>query len=221
MGTAEDRGARLLDGARRYGAPLDASGAERLLAYLDQLLVVNEMINLTGVRDPEEAVERHLIDSLAFGLHAAEGGAPRKVVDLGTGGGFPGVPIAIAWPGAEVHLVDSTRKKVQAVQEILDALHVQNVFAHWSRAEDLRDVRDAGVVTARAVGPLAGIIRSSNRLLAPGGVIVAWKSEEIPEEERKEAEIQRLGYGMESLPDLQYELGRKRRLVRYRRRLKR
>src|SRR5688500_4604378 len=112
MSPGEDRRATLRERALGLGAHLDDAAAGRLLAYLDGMLAVNEFLNLTGVRDPAEAFERHLLDSLAFGLHAAKAGPPRRVVDVGTGGGFPGVPIAVAWQSAEVHLIDSTRKKV-------------------------------------------------------------------------------------------------------------
>jgi len=217
----KDRRDTLLDGARAFGASLEAAAAETMLSYLDRLLAANETINLTAVRDPAAALERHLLDSLAFGLHVRDQGPPRRVLDLGTGGGFPGVPIAIAWPAAEVHLLDSTRKKVEAVRSIVDEMALPNLSFHWGRAGTAGDQGAASaprvdVVTARAVGSLEELLDAAHPLLAPGGVLVAWKSD-VPETERDAGSRAAARLRMESLPDLEYQLGARRRLVRFRR----
>jgi 16S rRNA (guanine527-N7)-methyltransferase len=211
----------LVESAAGFGVALAIPGADALLAYLDGLLEANRAVNLTAVRDPVEAVRRHLADSLAFGLHVRDAGLPRRLVDLGTGGGFPGIPIAVAWPGVEVHLLDATRKKVDAVRGLVEALGIQNVRCHWLRAGQPDPAASgalprADVVAARAVGPLDGLLRDSHDLLAPRGTLVAWKSD-VPAEERKAAGRAAAALRMESLPDLEYELGAPRRLVRFRR----
>jgi 16S rRNA (guanine527-N7)-methyltransferase len=216
MAPVEDHRPTLIAAVRPW-IDLDPVTAGTMLAYLDRVLEVNRTLNLTAVRDPGEAVHRHLADSLAFALHVAEAGVPGRVVDVGTGGGFPGVPIAIAWPGCEVLLLDATRKKVDAVASVASDLGIRNVRARWSRAETLTDVAPADAVTARAVGPLADLVRRTRRLLAPGGCVVAWKSDVVPGAEREEAMVAARRAGMESLPDLVYELGARRRLVRFRR----
>lgn len=218
MESLQERASSLVIRAASLGVDLSAAAAETMLRYLERMLVVNESLNLTGVRDPEVAVERHLLDSLAFGMHVAGAGAPRVLVDVGTGGGFPGVPIAIAWPSAEVHLLDATRKKIDAVRELVDGLEIDNVHGHWARAESLRDLPRADAVTARAVGPLAELLQRTNHLVARGGFIVIWKSDDVPAAERSDAARLLPRLGLESLPDIEYELDRKRRLVRYRRR---
>jgi 16S rRNA (guanine527-N7)-methyltransferase len=217
----EDPRETLVGRAAAFGVRLEAAAAAAMLSYLDLLLAKNEQINLTAVRDRAEAVERHLLDSLAFGLHAAGTARPRVLVDLGSGGGFPGVPIAIAWPDCEVHLVDSTRKKIDAVRDLAGAAGIPNLAFHWGRGEELGRgggplAARADTVVARAVGTLAEIVRASCGLLAPGGHLVAWKSE-VADAERAAGLQSAAAARMESLPDIEYELDRRRRLVRYRR----
>lgn len=209
----------LIEKAAGFGVALDPATPDAMLAYLDRLLEINRSINLTAVRDPIQAVERHLADSLAFGLHVAEEGPPVRVADLGTGGGFPGIPIALAWPLIEVHLVDSTRKKIDAVRGIVESLGIRNVRCHWARGGadgDPRPFPPVEAVVARAVGPLDALLAHSHAMLAPGGSLVAWKSE-MPAEERAAAKVAAARLRMESLPDLEYSLGASRRLVRFRR----
>jgi 16S rRNA (guanine527-N7)-methyltransferase len=216
MGPVEDRHAALIRGAARFSVQLAAEAADAMLAYLDRVLEVNRTLNLTAIRDPNEGLARHLLDSLAFGLHVAAERPPQRVVDVGTGAGFPGVPIAIAWPSARVLLVDATRKKVHAVAAIVEGLGLPNVSVRWSRADELRGV-GADAVVARAVGPVDSLLRASARLLAPRGCLVAWKSDRVPGPERHAGATAAVSAGMESLPDLEYELGAPRRLVRFRR----
>jgi 16S rRNA (guanine527-N7)-methyltransferase len=217
----KDRREVVAEGARAFAVTLDAAAADTMLSYLDRLLAANETINLTAVRDPAAAVERHLLDSLAFGLHVREHGPPGTLVDLGTGGGFPGVPIAIAWPRAEVHLLDSTRKKIEAVRRIVEDMSLTNVRLHWGRGGSAEGLGDAApppveAVLARAVGPLEEILSAAHPLLAPGGVLVAWKGD-VPASEKDAASRAAARLRMESLPDLVYQLGAPRRLVRWRR----
>jgi 16S rRNA (guanine527-N7)-methyltransferase len=220
-GQVEDTGESLAGRASRLGVRIDAAAAGTMLAYLDRLLEKNEQINLTGVRDRTEAVERHLLDSLAFGLHLAGSRPPRRLVDLGSGGGFPGVPIAIAWPDCEVHVVDSTRKKVEAVEGLARDVGIMNLRFHWGRGEDLGRPggplsKAADAVVARAVGTLAEIVGAARGLLAEKGCLVAWKSN-VPAPERAAGLRSAAAARMESLPDIEYELDRRRRLVRFRR----
>jgi 16S rRNA (guanine527-N7)-methyltransferase len=218
METLQVRAANLALRARNLSVDLPEAAAGTLLRYLDHLLEINQSLNLTGIRDPVVAIERHLVDSLAFGLHVALTAPPRVVIDVGTGGGFPGVPIAAAWPDAHVHLLDATRKKIDAIRTMLDDTGIANADAHWGRAESIRGLPRADSVVARAVGPLADIVTRASPLVARGGHLVVWKSHDLPDSERRDAErlLQRLG--MESRPDLEYELDRRLRLVRYRRR---
>jgi 16S rRNA (guanine527-N7)-methyltransferase len=219
--SAQDLIARAAD----YGVALSPSAAEMLCAYLRALLRKNEEINLTAVRDFEDALVRHAADGLAFGLHVvAAGAAPARVLDFGTGGGFPGVPIAVAWPASKVVLLDGTRKKIDAVRELAAEAGVTNVEARWGRAEDLlrsgdRRLRAAfDAVTARAVGPLAELVQRAGPFVAPGGALVCWKSPNLAPEEREEGLAAARRTGFLGLPDLVYASDRPSVLVRYQRR---
>ncbi len=166
----------LVAAARVLGAELDEPRAQRLLAYLDALLAVNEHVNLTGVRDREHAVVLHLLDGLAF---ARTGLRPRHALDLGTGNGFPGVCVAALHPGASVVLMDRTGKKVRAITGCLVAAKLDGVETVQLDAQQApavaRELRHAfDVVTARAVGRPEVVAELAAPLARPGGHLVLW-----------------------------------------------
>lgn len=168
--------------AKAHGAELAADRAAALLRYLDAMLVVNEQINLTAVRDRAAAVVLHVLDGLAF---AATGLHPRHVLDLGSGNGFPGVAIAALHPGASVVLMDRTGKKVRAIGGCLvtAGLHgIETLHLDAAQAPALRrDLRHAfDVVVARAVGRPAEVAALAEPLLRPGGHLVLWLEADAP-----------------------------------------
>src|SRR5215510_726345 len=138
--------ASLVEGARALGVALDGAQAARLDAYLDAVLDVNRTLNLTSVRDRGDAVVRHLLDSLSVvpAWHALAGPAPpRRVLDLGTGGGFPGAVLAVAWPESRALLIDGTGKKARAVADCLARAGIGNAEALQARGTDLPKLRPA------------------------------------------------------------------------------
>ncbi len=168
--------ATLIDFAKRLGAPLAPERADALLQYLDAMLLINEQVNLTAVRDRAAAVVLHVLDSLAF---AATGLHPQHVLDLGSGNGFPGVGIAALHPGASVVLMDRTGKKVRAIGACLVTAHldgIETVHLDAAQAPSLRrDLRHAfDVVVARAVGRAADVELLAEPMLRPGGHLVLW-----------------------------------------------
>lgn len=162
--------------AKALGAELPTARAELLLAYLDSMLVLNEQINLTAVRDREAAVVLHALDGLAF---ARTGLTPRHLLDLGTGNGFPGVAVAALHPAATVLLMDKTGKKVRAIGSCLltarwpgiDTAQLDAAQAPALRRE-LRHHFDT--VVARAVGKPEAVAALADPLLRPGGHLVLW-----------------------------------------------
>lgn len=160
---------------------LPPGSAERLYELLG--LLEREPSSVTSVRDPARAVEIHLADSLTGLEIDAIRRAPR-IADLGAGGGFPGLVLAIALPAARVTMVESVGGKARFIARTAEALGLQNVDVVASRAEELapRDLFDA--VTARALGPLPLVLEYAAPILARGGTVVAWKGE------REEAEAQ-------------------------------
>jgi 16S rRNA (guanine527-N7)-methyltransferase len=178
--------AALVARAKALHAELASDAAGKLLAYLDAVLALNEQINLTGVRDREQAVVLHLLDGLAF---AAAGLRPQHVLDLGSGNGFPGVCIAALHPRASVMLLDKTGKKVRAIGACLLTARidgVETVQLDAAQAPALRrDLRHAfDLVAARAVGKPQAVAELAEPLVRPGGYLVLWLDADTACEQR-------------------------------------
>jgi len=167
---------QLEQGVAALGLTLPPTALERLLDYQALLERWNSAYNLTAIRDPAEMVTRHLLDSLAI-LPFVEG---ETLVDLGTGPGLPGIPLAIAAPGRQVLLVDSNGKKVRFLREAIRALRLDGVRALQSRVEQVEGQFDC--VTARAFASLADMLGWGGHLLAPQGAWLAMKGK-APDDE--------------------------------------
>lgn len=155
---------------------LDRALAEPLLAYLALLLRWNAAYNLTAIRDPREMVAKHLLDSLAMhGATAALAAAGGSLADLGTGAGFPGIPLAIAQPGLQVALVESNGKKARFLREAVRSLGLANARAVESRIEAFDAPATFDAITARALATLPLILELGGHLLKPDGVLLAMK----------------------------------------------
>jgi 16S rRNA (guanine527-N7)-methyltransferase len=176
---ARNVGARLAELAGRYGLPDGA--ADRLAALL--ALVAAEPAAITTVRDPAEGVDAHVADSLvALDLPAVR--AARRVADLGSGGGFPGLALAMALPAAHVALVESVGRKCAFLAGAVRELGVGNVEVVAGRAEAWPEGIGAhDLVVARALAPLPVLVEYAAPLLELGGALVAWKGRREPAEE--------------------------------------
>jgi len=164
--------AALLDaGLRQLGLDLDAGRRAALLALLDELADANAHFNLTAIRERGEMVTKHLLDSLSLQPFLA---GPR-IADIGTGAGFPGLPLAIVNPAWQFTLVESTGKKLRFVAHVAQALGLTNVEAVNARAEAYRPAQPFDTVTCRAVGSLAEFIRVAGHLCRRGGRLLAMK----------------------------------------------
>jgi 16S rRNA (guanine527-N7)-methyltransferase len=172
--------------------------AQRFVALL---LAANRQHNLTRVTRPDEVARLHLLDSLAA-LPTVDRLAPRDAVDLGSGGGLPAIPLALARPDMPWILVDSVRKKAALLREFVEALGLRRVTVLADRAEDLgRDPRHRerhALVTARACAPLPVLGELGLPLLEAGGSLLAWKgplAEQDEEVRRGRLAIGQLGGG--------------------------
>jgi 16S rRNA (guanine527-N7)-methyltransferase len=169
---------------QREGLTWGEEEGRRLQEYVERLLEWNGKINLISRRDEESIWGAHILHSLSllFFVHVMPG---LSVLDLGTGGGLPGVPLAIVRPDLRFTLIDATRKKVLAVEEMVRDMGLKNVRVAWKRAEDLEVRYD--MVVARAVAPLADLVTWSRRLLdplSPAGELICFKGGDLTEEIR-------------------------------------
>ena len=158
---------------------LDDAAREAIDGHVRLLLAWNAAINLTAIRDPAAIAVRHVADSL-LALAALRARGIERFIDLGSGGGFPGIPLAAALPAARAALVDSVAKKARFLTTAIDAIGLAGrVTVLAERAEGL--ARDPGhrgswaALTARAVASLGELVELGLPLLRPGGVLVAWK----------------------------------------------
>jgi 16S rRNA (guanine527-N7)-methyltransferase len=161
----------LLDGASQLGLALSESQAAALIRLLDELDDWNQRMNLTAIRERGQQITKHLLDSLAVHSHLR---GPR-VADIGTGAGFPGLPLAVALPQLQFTLVDSTAKKLKFVEHAAQTLGLHNVQTVHTRAETYRPKERFDCVVSRAVGPIATFVKWSGHLCVGGGRLLAMK----------------------------------------------
>ena len=159
------------------GLTLPAATLDQLQRYVGLLLDANERLNLTRVVEPAAIARRHLLDALSA-LPTLDAAAPARALDLGSGGGVPGLVLAIARPEMQWVLLDAVRKKAEALRAFATSLELANVEVIADRAELLgrgpaRDSFDA--VTARACAALPALVELALPLLRVGGTLVAWK----------------------------------------------
>jgi len=165
---ARDARALLETGLGELG--LDGSLADPLMIYLDELQKWNAAYNLTAIRNADEMVTKHLLDSLALLPHV--GG---RLLDVGAGAGLPGIPLAIANPALDVTVLDSIGKKARFMRHAVRTLGLPNVTVVESRVESFQAESPFGMIISRAFASLADFFNGTEALLAPGGQWVAMK----------------------------------------------
>lgn len=170
---ADPRAALLQRGLDALELPLADATQRRMLAFLDLLARWNHAYNLTAVRDPGEMVTRHLLDSLSA-LPALHGAC---VLDIGTGAGLPGIPLALARPDLDFTLLDGNAKKIRFVTQACLEIPVPNAHPVHDRAEKYAAARKFDTLITRAVGSVADFLRQAAHLCAPGGRFVVMKGE--------------------------------------------
>ena len=219
-----------------YGIDLPESYAETLLRHLELVIEKNKVLNLTRIVSHDEAIVRHILDSLLFLPSIVRGSESRfkgmvppkstsdpstminpayfgsqevdslRLIDIGTGAGFPGIPLAV-YTGLDTTLLDSVGKKIKAVSEFVEALSLDNVTAVSSRAEEFaRDNAGAfDIVVARAVSELRVLIEYASPLLAKNGLLIASKGS-ISDQERDESKRAEKICGLELVRKDEFEL---------------
>ncbi|MEZ4501391.1 MAG: 16S rRNA (guanine(527)-N(7))-methyltransferase RsmG [Dehalococcoidia bacterium] len=187
--------------AADLGVTLSEAQRAQFTRYLDLLLEWNERAGLTTVTDPLEVARRHFAESLAYGAVLRDEGlleSGASLVDLGSGAGLPGVPIAIAWPSLAVTLLESHGRRAQFLEAVIEELGLEGALVVQARAEDagrdtaLREHFD--VAAARALAPLAVLVEYALPLVRSGGTLAALKGSRAGEEiEAAAAAIEALG----------------------------
>lgn len=172
----------LRQGVEALGLNLDDAQQKQLLAYLALLGKWNRVYNLTAVRDPQEMLTHHILDSLALisPLRQHTQGQPLRLLDVGSGGGLPGVVIAIACPEISVHCVDAVAKKAAFIQHAAGELGLPHLRGLHSRVENLAGPYE--LIVSRAFASLADFTRWSEKSLAGQGIWLAMKGK-YPQEE--------------------------------------
>lgn len=159
-------------GVDALGIALPSGARDRLLAYAALLLKWNRVYNLTAIRDPEQVITHHLLDSLAALPHL---GKVQRLADVGSGGGLPGIPLAIACPTLTVVSVETVSKKATFQQQARIELGLDNFSVLNERVENVRPAPLFDGVISRAFSELADFVALTAHLLAPGGRFLAMK----------------------------------------------
>jgi 16S rRNA (guanine527-N7)-methyltransferase len=169
----------LADGLVRLNLPLPAGVQQQLLDYVALVQKWNKVYNLTAVRDSDKMLTHHLLDSLAVVPHVA---AARTLLDVGSGAGLPGIPLALALPEAHVTLLDSNHKKCAFLNQAVIELALANVRVVCDRVENITLNQQFTVVISRAFSDLPRFSQRAGRLVAPGGALLAMKGAQPREE---------------------------------------
>jgi 16S rRNA (guanine527-N7)-methyltransferase len=176
--TRESEHEILTAGAREIGITLDSEAGERLLRLVDELELGNAQFNLTAIRDRPGMLHKHVLDSLSLQPYLRGS----RVADIGTGAGFPGLPLAIVNPERRFTLVEATGKKARFVEQTAQTLGCDNVQVVHSRAESYRPFELFDTVVARALSSLADFAAYAGHLCAPDGRLLAMKGKRPDEE---------------------------------------
>lgn len=169
---------QLVSGIEQLGLEIGRPQQQKLLAFLALLMKWNRAYNLTAIRDPGEMVSRQLLDSLSI-LPLVRG---ERVLDVGTGAGLPGIPLAICMPDVGFTLIDSNGKKTRFVQQAKIELGLDNLQVRQSRVERLDTADGFDTITSRAFAALPKMVDLTRRLLTDGGILLAMKGS-VPEQE--------------------------------------
>ncbi|MCP3868429.1 MAG: 16S rRNA (guanine(527)-N(7))-methyltransferase RsmG [Gammaproteobacteria bacterium] len=169
---------QLKRGLAEMGLEMEEFRQHLLLEYLTLLYKWNKTYNLTAIRDPEQMVSRQLLDSLSV-LHLVQG---TRVLDVGSGPGLPGIPLAVALPESRFTLLDANGKKTRFMQQVKTELALKSLEVVRSRVEDFHPTKRFDTVTTRAFASLSQISRLTGHLVETGGRLLAMKGIEPKEE---------------------------------------
>lgn len=193
----------LLENANKLDIKLKDNQLQQFQEYMKLLLEWNQKINLTAITEPEEIILKHFIDSLTILKYIKEND---KVIDVGTGAGFPGIPIKIAKPEIEMNLADSLNKRINFLNIIIQNLNLSQINTIHTRIEDLgknKDYREKfDVVTSRAVASFNVLLEYMLPLVKVGGLCICMKGSNIEEINNSKKSLEVLGGKIEKIEEL-------------------
>jgi len=176
---------QLKEDALQFGVELDENQLSQFYRYYEMLIDWNEIINLTAITEFEEVIKKHFLDSISIGRLLKQN-EEVTILDIGTGAGFPGIPIKIAFPNTKVTLLDSLNKRVNFLNEVIQELSLDTIRALHGRAEDFakkEDMRENfDFCVSRAVANLSSLSEFCLPYVKVGGTFISYKSEKAREE---------------------------------------
>lgn len=176
---------KFIEEVNKISIELSEEQLEQFRIYYEMLVEKNKVMNLTGITEWDEVLEKHFLDSISL-IRAVDLNQELSVMDMGTGAGFPGIPLKIAFPNLRVTLADSLNKRVLFLQEVIDALKLEGIEAIHGRAEDLardkkyREQYDLSV--SRAVANLSTLSEYCLPFVKIGGQFISYKSGDVEDE---------------------------------------
>lgn len=180
----------LINGIKELGIEITNRQLEQFLKYYEMLVETNKVMNLTSIVDLDEVILKHFIDSLLV-VKTIDMNKFNTMIDVGTGAGFPGIPLKIMFPNLKVVLLDSLNKRLKFLDSVIDELQLTNISTIHGRAEDIgKDIEyreKFDVCVSRAVANLSTLSEYCIPFISVGGEFISYKSE-FSEEEKKDAE---------------------------------
>ncbi len=172
---------KLTDGLTALGLTLAPDQQQKLVRYVLLMQKWNRVYNLTAIREPERMLSHHLLDSLAIipsvMVQMPHDGTPLRVLDVGSGAGLPGIPLAIACPDIDITMLDSNQKKTAFIQQSVSELQLMNASVECQRVEQWQAPQRFNVILSRAFAELSDFVQLAKHLLTPGGRFIAMKGQ--------------------------------------------
>lgn len=196
---------KLREKLKKINIEFDDKKIEQFYKYMNLLIEWNEKINLTAITEPDDIILKHFIDSLTISKYINEN---KKIADIGTGAGFPGIPLKIAKPNTQMFLIDSLNKRIKFLEEVIKQNEIPNTFAIHARAEEIGHNKEYrgnfDVVTSRAVARLNVLLEYMMPLVKLGGKCICLKGPNIGEElEEAKNAIDILGGKIEKVEEIE------------------
>jgi len=168
----------IVDGARSLGIDVQPGQVDQFAAHAIWLKEWNRKINLTAIDSPMDMAVKHFLDSIVSSRYIEPGS---RLLDVGSGAGFPGIPLKVMMPSLNVTLVDATRKKVGFLNHVIRQLHLSHITAIHSRVENLQQEWEGifDIIVCRAFSSLTDFAEKSMPLLTPDGLLLAFKGREL------------------------------------------